>query len=101
MMDIVTFGFYLSIFLFAGGLLLSVVKKNIIFILIGIELMLNAANLNILLFNTQFSNGLGELVAVFVVVLAAAEAGIALAILLLVFRHYRSIDITELKKLRY
>ncbi len=101
MIEEFSIGFFLAIFLFAAGLLIVIIKRNTIFVLMGIELILNGANLNLITFSTQYGGLEGELMGIFVVVLAAAEAGIALAILLLVFKHYKSINLDDLRKLKY
>lgn len=95
----------LSALLFASGTLAVTFRRNAIGVLIGIELMLNAANINLVAF-ARFNHKLneaGELVAsidgavyaVFVIMLAAAEAAVALAIILNVFHHAASIDVDD------
>ncbi|MFY0686740.1 MAG: NADH-quinone oxidoreductase subunit NuoK [Cyclobacteriaceae bacterium] len=96
-----TYGLYLAAFVFAMGLLIIIIKKNAIFVLIGIELILNAANLNLILFAANDPSINGQVFGVFVVVLAAAEAAVALAILLHVFRYYKSSNLDQLNRLRY
>ena len=92
---------YLSVFLFSIGLLIIIVKRNAIFVLIGIELILNAANLNFVVFSLGDPANNGQLFGVFSVVLAAAEAAIALAILLNIFKFYKTTDLHKLNRLRY
>jgi len=88
--------------LFSLGLAVAVTKRNVIGILIGLELMLNAANLNLVAFSRHDPLLLqGQLFALFVIVVAAAEVTVALAIVLRVYHHYGSIDpdqMSELKK---
>lgn len=91
---------YLSLFIFCAGIAIVLIKRSVIFVLIGIELMLNAANINFVYFS-QFDEALNGLItAVFVVVLAAAEVSIALAILLNIFRHYKVTDLDDLTTLK-
>lgn len=91
---------YLSLFIFCIGIGIVLIKRSVIFVLIGIELMLNAANLNLVYFS-QFDPGFnGQISAVFVVVLAAAEVSIALAILLNIFKHYKATDLDDLTSLK-
>ncbi len=91
----------LSLFLFCAGLAVIMIKRSVIFVLIGIELLLNAANLNFVYFS-QFDQQMNGLItAVFVVVLAAAEVSIALAILLNIFRHYKATDLDDLNTLKH
>ena len=87
--------------LFCIGLFMVVSKSNAIQILIGIELMLNAAILNLVAFGTydRLNNG-GQLFALFAIVLAAATTAVALAIILNVYRRYKTIDPNKVDKLR-
>ena len=87
--------------LFCIGLFMVVSKSNAIQILIGIELMLNAAILNTVAFGKydRLNNG-GQLFALFAIVLAAATTAVALAIILNVYRRYKTIDPNKVDKLR-
>ncbi len=87
--------------LFCIGLYMIVAKRNAIQILIGIELMLNAAILNLVAFGKydKINNG-GQVFALFAIVLAAATTAVALAIILNVYRRYKTIDPAELTKLK-
>lgn len=91
-----------SLLLFSLGLYAVIARKNLIAILIGVELMLNAASVNFMAFNYHLSPdpAVGQIIVLFVIGLAAAEAAIALAIILTVFRTRRSIDVGELTELR-
>lgn len=86
--------------LFTSGIVVVIVKKNAVFVLIGIELMLNAANLNLIAFSMYDSTIQGQLFAVFSVMLAAAEAVIALAILVNIYRTYDSTNLDEIEELK-
>ena len=79
--------------LFCIGLYMVVSKSNAIQVLIGIELMLNAAILNLVAFGRydRYVNG-GQMFALFAIVLAAANTAVALAIILNVYKRYRTID---------
>lgn len=96
-----TYYLYLSAFLFSAGLLIVIIKKNAVFVLIGIELMLNAANLNLAAFSANDPEMNGQIFTLFSVVLAAAEATIALAILLTIYRKYDSSDLDDLTELKH
>ncbi len=87
--------------LFCIGIYMIVAKRNAIQILIGIELMLNAAILNLVAFGKydKINNG-GQIFALFAIVLAAATTAVALAIILNVYRRYKTIDPAEINKLR-
>jgi NAD(P)H-quinone oxidoreductase subunit 4L len=86
--------------LFSIGLGVAITKRNAIAVLIGIELMLNAVNLNLVAFNQGNPVLSGQLFALFVMVVAAAESAIALAILLKVYRHYQTIDLDKVDNLK-
>jgi NADH-quinone oxidoreductase subunit K len=87
--------------LFCTGMFIVLSKRNAIQILIGIELMLNAAILNLVAFGKydRFNNG-GQMFALFAIVLAAATTAVALAIILNVYRRYKTIDPGKVDKLR-
>jgi NADH:ubiquinone oxidoreductase subunit K len=90
-----------SVVLFCIGLFIIVSKKNAIQILIGIELMLNAAILNLVAFGKydRINNG-GQMFALFAIVLAAATTAVALAIILNVYRQYKTIDPNKVNQLK-
>ena len=87
--------------LFCIGLYMIIAKRNAIQILIGIELMLNAAILNLVAFGKydKINNG-GQIFALFAIVLAAATTAVALAIILNVYRQYKTIDPAEITRLK-
>ncbi|MFQ6088823.1 MAG: NADH-quinone oxidoreductase subunit NuoK [Candidatus Methanofastidiosia archaeon] len=91
----------LSLIVFCIGLLVVIVKKNAIMILIGIEIMINAANINLIAFSRYLGGASAQLFALFSIALAAAEVAIGLAIIILVYRRFSSIDVTELKSMRW
>ena len=87
--------------LFALGIVVILTRRNVIYILMGIEMILNAANLNFVAFNRFGSNALdGKMFAIFTIILAAAEAAVALAIVLNVFYLFDSIKPSEADLLR-
>lgn len=86
--------------LFCLGILAVTTRRNAISILMGVELILNAANLNLVAFARFSDTGLeGQVFAVFVIVLAAAEAAVALAIVLNIYRNYQMVNIDRLDSL--
>jgi NADH:ubiquinone oxidoreductase subunit K len=97
-----------SALLFAVGLFAVLTRRNAILVLVGIELMLNAANLNFIAF-WAFDSPLahqpaepaltGPMFVLFSIAIAAAEAAVGLAIILMVFRHTRSTDLNRLDSL--
>lgn len=87
--------------LFAIGLFIVLTKRNLIQVLIGIEFMLNAAVLNLVTFGKYDKlNNSGQVFALFVIVLAAASVAVALAIVLNVYRQYKTIDPTKIDQLK-
>ena len=88
--------------LFVSGLICMVTKRNGIGILMGVELVLNGANVNFVAFaNYNRSLGLdGQFIALFVIVLAAAEAAVALAIALNFYNNHLTIDVDRAQELR-
>jgi len=92
----------ISAFLFSMGLLGLLQRRNLIGMLISIELMLNAANLNFMAFNRFLSPEpvVGQIIALFIMGLAAAEAAIGLSIILALFRKMHSINIERAQKLK-
>ena len=90
-----------STLLFSMGIYAIVTRKNAIMVLMGIELILNASNINFIAFSRFGNFGLqGQLFALFVIVLAAAEAAIALAIVLNVYKTFVNINVDEIDELR-
>ena len=80
--------------LFVAGVVCRATKRNAVGILMGVELVLNAANLNFVAFNRFGKLGLdGQMFALFVIVLAAAEAAVALAIVLNFYNNHYTIDV--------
>lgn len=91
----------LAFILFAGGLILCLMKRNIILILIGIELILNASNLNLIHFSyLQNRSAEGQTLVLFIMVIAGAQAALALAIILKVYRQYGTILLDQLRTLK-
>jgi NADH-quinone oxidoreductase subunit K len=90
---------FLSACLFSIGLVIVIIKKNLIAVLIGLELMMNAANINLVAFaryDTQLFQG--QLFAIFVIVVAAAETALALAIALKVYQHFQTTDLDRISE---
>jgi len=83
----------ISALLFSLGLGIMLLKRNMIFVLMGIELMLNAANLNLIAFSRQDDQMQGMVFSVFVLVIGVCEMTIALAIILQVYRQFKNIDL--------
>jgi len=88
--------FLVSAIMFLCGILTILTRRNAIYILMGVELILNSANLNFIAFSRYGGLGIdGHIFAIFIIILAASEAAVALAIILQIFNHYKTIDLTE------
>ncbi len=85
----------LSAVLFSLGVYGVLARKNAVLVLMSIELMLNAVNLNLIAFGAFRDNVVGQVFALFVITIAAAEVGIGLAIVLVIFRNKASIDLDQ------
>ena len=91
----------LSAALFTLGLVGVMVRRNVIIVLMSIELMLNAVNINLVAFSQQLQNAVGQVFAVFVIVVAAAEAAVGLGIILAFYRNKETVNIDEMNLLRW
>ena len=91
----------ISVVLFSLGVYGVITRKNAVMVLMGIELILNSANINFIAF-ARFGNfGLqGQIIALFIIVLAAAEAAIALAIVLNIYKNLSNINVDEMDSLK-
>ncbi len=91
----------LSAALFCIGILAIITKRHAVAVLMGIELIFNAANLNLLAFSQHDPALLqGQVFALFVMVIAAAEAAIALAIILKVYQYFNTVNVNEVNTSR-
>jgi NADH:ubiquinone oxidoreductase subunit K len=91
----------ISALLFSIGLAVAVTKRNAVLILMGIELMLNAVNINLVSFSQYDPNHLrGQMFALFVMVIAAAEVTVALAIILKIYDYFKNLDLDEINQLK-
>lgn len=105
--DPITVTHYLAVgaVLFVTGAVCMATKRNVLGMLMGVELVLNGANVNFVAFGSRFLRtetlGLdGELIALFVIVLAAAEAAVALAIALNFYNNHTTIDVDQADELK-
>ena len=91
----------LSLILFVLGVAGFVTRRNLLIMLMSLELMLNAANVALIGFS-RFQGGLdGQMLALFVIALAAAEAAVGLAIVVAVFRLKKSVNVEDLSSLKW
>jgi NADH-quinone oxidoreductase subunit K len=91
----------LSAVLFALGVAGFLFRKNIITIFMSIELMLNAVNLTFIAFSYQLKQVNGHILAFFVMVVAAAEAAVGLAIILTVYKNRQTLNVDEVDSMKY
>jgi len=91
----------ISAALFSLGIMAVLTRRNAVNVLMGIELILNSANINLVAFSRFSSGNLdGQLYAVFVIVIAAAEAAVGLAIVLSMYRLLKSVDLEKADTLK-
>ena len=90
----------LGAFLFCAGVYGVLARRNAVMVLMSIELMLNAVNINLVAFGLMHDNVAGQVFAVFVISVAAAEVAVGLAMVLLIYRNRSSINIEELDSMR-
>jgi NADH:ubiquinone oxidoreductase subunit K len=90
-----------SAILFSAGVYGVLARRNAVMVLMAIELMLNAVNVNLVAFAAALQDLNGQVFALFVIAVAAAEVGIGLAIVILLFRNRASINIDEVSLLKW
>jgi NADH:ubiquinone oxidoreductase subunit K len=88
-------------FLFSAGVYGVLARRNAVMVLMAIELMLNAVNVNLIAFSSALEDVGGQIFALFVIAVAAAEVGIGLAIVILLFRNRASINVDEVNLLKW
>jgi NADH:ubiquinone oxidoreductase subunit K len=88
-------------FLFSAGVYGVLARRNAVMVLMAIELMLNAVNVNLVAFASSLQDVGGQVFALFVIAVAAAEVGIGLAIVILLFRNRASINVDEVNLLKW
>jgi NAD(P)H-quinone oxidoreductase subunit 4L len=90
----------LAAVLFGIGIYGVLARRNGVLVLMSIELILNAVNINLVAFGAYHQDIAGQIFALFTVAVAAAEVGVGLAIVLLIYRNKRSIDLTEVAEMK-
>jgi NAD(P)H-quinone oxidoreductase subunit 4L len=86
----------LSAFLFCCGVYGVLARRNGVMVLMSIELMLNAVNINLVAFSARLADASGQVFALFVIAIAAAEVGVGLAIVLLIYRNRVGVNLDEI-----
>ena len=87
--------------LFAIGVYGVLARRNAVLVLMSIELMLNAVNINLIAFSQALQDVTGQIFTLFVITVAAAEVGIGLAIVILIFRNRETINVDEVNLLKW
>jgi NADH:ubiquinone oxidoreductase subunit K len=88
------------VILVAIGIYGLVVKRNAVRMLFALEIIANAANLNLIAFSRNLSNAQGQVFALFSIAIAAAEVAVGLGIIIIAYRLYKEIDVEEFKSMR-
>lgn len=91
----------ISSVLFVTGLIGVLIRRNFIIILMSVEIMLNAANLNLVAFSSYLDSMAGQIVALFIIAIAAGEAAIGLAIIIVVFRGRILTNVDQINLLKW
>ena len=81
--------------------MIVVMKKNAIVVLMGIELMLNAANINMVVFSNQDPGNQGTIFALFIMMIAAAEVAVGLSIIIQIYRQFRTSQLDDINELKW
>jgi len=92
---------FVSAVLFMTGLIGVLVRRNFIIVLMSVEIMLNAANINLVAFSHYLDSMAGQLAALFIIAIAAGEAAVGLAIIIVVFRGKMSTNVDEINILKW
>lgn len=100
-MDLLTIMILLGALLFSVGITIIIIKKNAIMMLLGIELMLNASNVNLVAFNKLYPERLdGQMFALFVIIVAVCETAVGLALVLRVYQYFNTSVPDQLNELK-
>ena len=92
---------FLGAALFTIGVIGVLTRKNIMVILMSIELMMNAANINLIAFSRHLGQTTGQIFAIFVITVAAAEAAVGLGIVIAMFRNKETMNINEIDLMKW
>lgn len=98
----ITFFLVLSALLFSIGVYGVLARQHAVLVLLSVELMLNAVNINLVAFSAMLSDNLsGQVFALFVIAVAAAEVGVGLAIVILIYRNRQSVDVDDMSLMKW
>jgi NADH-quinone oxidoreductase subunit K len=96
----IAYYFILSTILFVVGTLIVLYRKNLVFILMGIEFILNASTINFVAMSKYDPEYSGQILAMAIIVVAACEAVVALSIIILLYKHYNSTNLEDIKAIK-
>lgn len=91
----------LSAFMFAVGVYGMLARRHGVLLLMSIELMINAANINFITFSQFLGNTVGNIVVLFVIAVTAAEVGIGLAIVMMIYRRRQTVNVDDLQLMKW
>lgn len=91
----------LSAFMFAAGIYGILVRRHGVLLLMSIELMINAANINLITFSQFLADQVGNVVVLFIITVTAAEVGIGLAIVMMLYRQRSSISVDDFQLMKW
>ena len=94
------YGIWLAAALFLTGLAGVMIRRNVVFILMSIEIMLNAAGLAFVVAGARWGQADGQVMFLLILTLAAAEVAVGLAMILQIYRRYRGVDANEISEMR-
>jgi NADH-quinone oxidoreductase subunit K len=92
---------FLGIALFTIGVVGVLTRRNVLIILMSIELMMNAVNINLIAFSEQLQHVTGQVFAIFVIVVAAAEAAVGLGIVIAMFANKETVNVSEIDLMKW
>ena len=91
----------LSAAMFCIGLFGILTRRNALLFLMSVELMLTASNINLVAFSFQYGNLTGQVFSLFTIALAAAEVAVGIGIILVLYRNFRGVDVTQATTMRW
>jgi NAD(P)H-quinone oxidoreductase subunit 4L len=97
----VTYFLILAALLFCIGVYGVLARQHVVLVLLSVELMLNSVNINLVAFSSFLEQAAGQVFALFVISLAAAEVGVALAIVILLYRNRQTVDLKDFALLKW
>ena len=92
---------FLGVALFTIGVVGVLTRRNVLIILMSIELMMNAVNINLIAFSQQLQHVTGQVFAIFVIVVAAAEAAVGLGIVIAMFANKETVNVSEIDLMKW